>query len=145
MGHDHAHAGTAAGAQRGRLTLVLAITVTVLVAEVIGGLLSGSLVLLADAGHMAADSAGIGLSLLAVVWAARPPTSKRSFGFQRAEILAAVVNAVVLFGLGAFLIIEAIQRLSDPGTPQAGVIAVVGAAGAVANTVCLLLLRSGQA
>ena len=145
MGHDHAHAGTAAASQRGRLTLVFAITVSVLVAEVIGGMLSGSLVLLADAGHMAADAAGVGLSLLAVVWAARPPTSKRSFGYQRAEILAAVVNAVVLFGLGAFLIIEAVRRLSDPGTPEAGIIAVVGAAGAAANTVSLLLLRRGQA
>lgn len=145
MGHDHAHPGTAAASQRGRLSVVLAISVSVLVAEVIGGLLSGSLVLLADAGHMAADAAGIGLSLLAVMCAARPATDRRSFGYQRAEILAAVVNAVVLFGLGAFLIIEAVRRLSDPGAPEAGLMAAVGAAGALANTVSLVLLRRGQA
>lgn len=145
MGHDHAPAGTAAASQRGRLTLVFAITVTVLVAEVVGGLLSGSLVLLADAAHMGADAAGIGLSLLAVIWAGRPATSKRSFGYQRAEIIAAVANAVVLLGLGAFLVVEAIRRLSDPGTPEPGLMAIFGAAAVAANTVSLLLLRRGQA
>lgn len=144
MSHDHDHGGTAAAGQRGRLTLVLGITVTVLTAEVIGGLWSGSLVLLADAGHMAADAAGIGLSLLAVVWAARPATSKRSFGYQRAEILAAVVNAVVLFGLGAFLIVEAVRRLAHPGQPEPGIMAVFGGIAVLANGISLLLLRRGQ-
>ncbi|MDT7537083.1 MAG: cobalt-zinc-cadmium efflux system protein [Actinomycetota bacterium] len=145
MGRDHSHVGTAAASQRGRLTVVLSIAVTILVAEVAGGLISGSLVLLADAGHLAADAAGIGLSLLALTWAARPATSKRSFGYQRAEILAAVVNAVVLFGLGAFLIVQAIRRLAHPGDPDPGVMAVFGAAAVVGNGVSLLLLRRGQA
>lgn len=143
MGHDHG--GTAAAGHRGRLTVVLGITVTVLVAEVIGGLWSHSLVLLADAGHMAADAAGIGLSLLAVVWAARPATSKRSFGYQRAEILAAVVNAVGLFFLGAFLIVEAVRRLAHPGQPEPGIMAVFGTVAVLANLVSLMLLRRGQA
>lgn len=144
MGHDHDHGRTAAAGQRGRLTLVLGITVTVLVAEVIGGLWSGSLVLLADAGHMAADAAGIGLSLLAVVWAARPATSRRSFGYQRAEILAAVVNAVVLFALGAFLVVEAVRRLEHPGAPEPGIMAVFGVIALLANGTSLLVLQRGQ-
>ena len=117
MGHDHG-ASTAAGAQRGRLTLVLGITVTVLAAEVIGGVLAHSLVLIADAGHMAADAAGIGLSLLAVWFAGRPASETRTFGYQRAEILAAVVNAVLLFGVGAFILIEAARRLVHPETSR---------------------------
>ena len=142
--HDHAPAGTAAAGQRGRLTLVLGITVTILVAEVIGGLLAHSLVLLADAGHMAADAAGIGLSLLAVIWAAKPTTAQRTFGYQRAEILAAVVNAVVLFGLGAFLLVEAVRRLLDPGTAEPGLMAVFGVVAVLGNATSLTLLARGQ-
>lgn len=145
MGHDHAHGGTAAAAQRGRLTAVLAITMTVLLAEVVGGLLSHSLVLLADAGHMAADAAGIGLSLLAIVWAGRPATARRSFGYQRSEILAAVVNAVVLFSIGAYLLVEAARRLLHPGHPAPGLMAVFGVVAILGNGVSLLLLRRGQA
>jgi len=141
----HEHGGTAAAGQRGRLTVVLAITTAILVAEVVGGVLGHSLVLLADAGHMAADAAGIGLSLLAVVWAGRPATSRRSFGYQRAEILAAVVNAVVLFGIGACLIVEAARRLAHPGHPEPGIMAVFGVVAVVANGISLLLLHRGQA
>src|SRR5271165_7662091 len=102
MDHDH-RVRTAAGAQQGRLTLVLGITSSILVVEVVGGVLAHSLALIADAGHMATDAAGIGLSLLAVWFAARPANETRTFGYQRAEILAAVVNAVLLFGVGAFI------------------------------------------
>ncbi len=143
--HSHDHSGTAASAQRGRLTLVLCITVTIMLAEVVGGLLGHSLVLLADAGHMAADAAGIGLSLLAIVWAARPATAAKSFGYQRAEILAAVVNAVLLFGLGAFLLVEGVQRLVHPGQPEPGIMAVFGAVAVLGNGVSLAMLRRGQA
>ncbi len=129
QGHDHDHdhgASTAAGAQRGRLTLVLGITVTVLAAEVIGGVLAHSLVLIADAGHMATDAAGIGLSLLAVWFAGRPTSETRTFGYQRAEILAAVVNAVLLFGVGAFILIEAARRLAHPETSTPSLMVVFG-------------------
>jgi len=143
--HSHDHGGTAASAQRGRLTVVFGITLTILLAEFVGGLLGHSLVLLADAGHMAADAASIGLSLLAIVWASRPATARRSFGYQRAEILAAVVNAVVLFGLGAFLIVEAARRLAHPGHPEPGIMAVFGVVAVVANGISLLLLHRGQA
>ena len=144
MGHDHG-ASTAAGAQRGRLTLVLGITVTVLAAEVIGGVLAHSLVLIADAGHMATDAAGIGLSLLAVWFAGRPTSETRTFGYQRAEILAAVVNAVLLFGVGAFILIEAARRLAHPETSTPSLMVVFGIIALAGNAASLALLRRGQA
>lgn len=144
-GHSHDHqVGTAAAAQRGRLTVVLAITVSVLVLEVVGGVLAHSLVLLADAAHMGADAAGIGLSLLAVVFAGRPATSTRTFGYQRAEILAAVVNAVVLLVLGAFILVEAVRRLLDPGEAHPGLMLAVGVVAVLGNGTSLLLLQRGQ-
>jgi cobalt-zinc-cadmium efflux system protein len=149
-GHDHGRHGhtggpTAAAAHRSRLTAALTVTLTVLVAEVVGGLLAHSLVLLADAAHMAADAAGIGLSLLAVVWAARPATPRRTFGYQRAEILAAVVNALVLFAVGGLLLVEAVRRLLDPGTAHPGLMAVFGVVALVGNGFSLQLLSHGQA
>jgi cobalt-zinc-cadmium efflux system protein len=142
-GHHHGGA-TAARVQRGRLSVVLAITLTLFFLEVVGGLLAHSLVLLADAAHMAADSAGVGLSLLAVVWAARPASSRRTFGYQRAEILAAVFNAVLLFGLGAFIVVEAIRRIVNPANAQPGIMAVFGILALFGNGVSLKLLARGQ-
>ena len=144
MGHDHG-ASTAAGAQRGRLTLVLGITVTVLAAEIIGGVLAHSLVLIADAGHMATDAAGIGLSLLAVWFAGRPTSETRTFGYQRAQILAAVANAVLLFGVGAFILIEAARRLAHPETSTPSLMVVFGIIALAGNAASLALLRRGQA
>ena len=145
MGHDQDHgAPTAAGEQRGRLSLVLAITVTILAVEVVGGVLAHSLVLIADAGHMATDAAGIGLSLLAVWFAGRPPSDARTFGYQRAEILAAVINAVLLFGVGAFILIEAVRRLAHPGASTPGLMVVFGVIALAGNAASLALLRSGQ-
>ncbi len=141
MGHDH---GTAAGRQRGRLTVVLAITVTVLVAEVVGGLLAGSLLLLADAAHMAADAGGLALSLFAVVLAGRPATSARTFGLQRAEILAALVNAVLLLVLAVLVVVEGVRRLSSPPEVRPGLMVVFGVVAIIGNAVSLLLLRRGQ-
>jgi len=140
----HHGGATAAGAQRGRLSVVLAITLTLFFLEVVGGVLAHSLVLFADAAHMAADSAGVGLSLLAVLWAARPASSKRTFGYQRAEILAAVFNAVVLFGLGAFIVVEAIRRIVNPANAQPGIMAVFGLLALIGNGVSLKLLARGE-
>jgi cobalt-zinc-cadmium efflux system protein len=143
MGHDH---GTsAAGAHRGRLLLVLLLTTSILVVEVVGGLVSGSLALLADAGHMLTDAAGIGLALLAVWFGARPATPERTFGFYRVEILAAVINAVLLFGVAGFVLVEAWRRLTEPPEVASGLMLAVAAAGLVANAVSLWLLRRGQA
>jgi cobalt-zinc-cadmium efflux system protein len=146
-GHDHGqnrNAQTNAGANRTRLTVVFVITLTILGLEVVGGLFAHSLALLADAAHMTADAAGLGLSLLAIVWGARPATSQRTFGYQRAEILAAVVNAVVLFGLGAFIFIEAIRRLVAPEKSEPKIMAIFGVLALLGNGVSLILLTRGQ-
>jgi cobalt-zinc-cadmium efflux system protein len=109
QGHSHGPPMTATGRHRRALVTVLALSALIAVAEVIGALVTGSLVLLADAAHMAADVSGIGLSLLAVHFAARPPAGRRTFGYARAEILAALANAVLLLGMAAFIITEAIR------------------------------------
>ena len=142
MGHDHHRSATAA--HRGRLSAVFAITVAVLVVEVAGAALSGSLALLADAGHVLADGAGIGLALLAIRFAARPASPRRTFGYYRLEILAAVVNAVLLFGVAGFVLVEAWRRLTDPPEVASGLMLAVAAAGLAANAVSMWLLRDGQ-
>jgi cobalt-zinc-cadmium efflux system protein len=148
-GHAHAHAPgrglTATGRYRGRLAAVLVITVGIAVAEVIGALVSGSLVLLAAAAHMAADAAGVGLSLLAAYMATRPATDRRTFGYARAEILAATVNALVLLGMAVFIIVEAARRLASPTPVDAGLMVIFGVVALAGNGASLLLLRHGQA
>ena len=148
-GHAHTHAPgrglTATGRYRDRLAAVLAITIGIAVAEVIGALVSGSLVLLADAAHMAADAAGVGLSLLAAYMATRPATDRRTFGYARAEILAATVNALVLLGMAVFIIVEAARRLASPPPVDADVMVIFGVIALAGNGVSLLLLRHGQA
>ncbi|MGH2655489.1 MAG: cation diffusion facilitator family transporter [Actinomycetota bacterium] len=129
---------------RGRLLVVLAITGTVLVAEVVGGLVTGSLALLADAAHMFTDVAGISLALLATWIAHRPASRGRTFGLYRVEILAAAVNAVLLFGVAAVVLWEAWRRLSEPPEIASGLMLAVATVGLVANAVSLWLLRSAQ-
>jgi cobalt-zinc-cadmium efflux system protein len=141
MSHDHK---LSSAAQRGRLVAVFAITLAVLVVELVGAALSGSLALLADAGHVLADGAGIGLALLAIRFAARPATPQRTFGYYRLEILAAVVNAVLLFGVAGFVLVEAWRRLAEPPEVASGLMLAVAAVGLVANAVSLWLLRDGQ-
>lgn len=151
-GHDHGHShgsaagltGTAAARFRGRLRIALGITLLILVAEVVGSTLTGSLALLADAGHMATDAAGLAMSLVAIHFAARPPSERRTFGLARAEILSAVANAVLLFGVGAYIFYEAVSRLITPAAVEGGLTVVFGLVGLVANSVSLLLLMRGQ-
>ena len=119
-GHGHGHGLTVTGQHRGPLATVMIISASIAVAEVIGTVITGSLVLLADAAHMAADVAGVGLSLLAVYFAARPATAQRTFGYARAEILAAMANALLLLGMATFIIIEAIRRLMSPPAVSSG-------------------------
>jgi len=130
---------------RKRLGLVLAITCTILVVEVVGAVLSGSLALLADAGHMATDAGGIGLSLLAMWFATRPSSPSRTFGFHRLEILAAVANALVLCGVGVYILVESVLRLLEPPVVASGTMLVFGLVGLAGNTASLALLRHGQA
>ncbi|GAA2028950.1 cation diffusion facilitator family transporter [Pseudokineococcus marinus] len=143
MGHDHGRA-TATGRHRGRLTAVLVMTLVVMVAEVVGALVSGSLALLADAGHMLTDASGLGLALVASVLAARPATGRRSFGLARAEVLAAATNALLLLGVAAFVLVEGVRRLVDPQPVAAGPMLVAALAGLVANVVGLRLLHAGS-
>ncbi|WP_067970653.1 cation diffusion facilitator family transporter [Nocardiopsis trehalosi] len=142
-GHGHGHA-TAAAAHRGRLALVLGMMLTVAAVQVVGALFSDSLALLADAGHTVTDSFGVALALFAVWIAARPPSAVRTFGCQRAEVLAAAVNALVLFALCAFVVLEAVRRLQDP-QPVAGLgmVAVAGF-GLAVNVAALFVLRSAR-
>jgi cobalt-zinc-cadmium efflux system protein len=137
QGHDHA-AGRAL--DRSRLKLVLAVTLSVVVVEVVGAWVSGSLALLADAGHMVADAASVGLALSASYIASLPPTSRRTFGLHRAEILAALVNAVVLLGVCGYLVVEGVRRLLEPASVDTGPMLVFAVVGLLANAVSLSLL-----
>jgi len=143
MGHGHGHGHAAGRAQdRSRLRAVLAVTVAVLVLEVVGAWWSGSLALLADAGHMATDAGAVRLALAASIMAARPTSPRRTFGWHRAEILAALGNAVVLLVVCVYLLVEGVRRLLDPVPVEAGPMAAFAVAGLVANAVSLMLLRS---
>jgi cobalt-zinc-cadmium efflux system protein len=148
-GHGHAHvpAGglTATGRHRKQLTAVLAITAGIAAAEVAGAIVSGSLVLLADAAHMAADAAGVGLSLLAAYMATRPATDRRTFGYARAEILAATVNALVLLGMAVFIIVVAARRIASPPAVGSAIMIIFGVVALAGNGTSLMLLRRGQA
>jgi cobalt-zinc-cadmium efflux system protein len=150
-GHDHGHAhshapptGTAAAAYRGRLRIALGITLTIMVVEIVGGLLADSLALIADSAHMATDAVGLGMALLAIHFANRPPSTNRTFGFARAEILAALANCVLLLGVGGYVLYEAIQRFVTPAETRGGLMIVFGLFGLVANSVSLTLLMRGQ-
>ena len=147
MGHDHASGhlhGTASGTHRRRLALVLALTCAVFVLEVVGAVLSGSLALLADAGHMATDALGIGLALGAVTLAQRPAAGRRTFGWQRIEVLAAGLNGLLLLGVGAYVVVEAVRRIGDPPDIHSGWMLSIAAIGLVANVVSLAVLHAGQ-
>jgi cobalt-zinc-cadmium efflux system protein len=145
MGGQHSHEVTATGAHRKRLIVVLVITCAVLLAEVIGGLIAGSLALLADAGHMLTDSTGLILALIAASLATRAATARRTFGLQRAEVLAALGNALLLVGVAAWVLIKAVDRLRNPVEIDAGLMLVVAAVGVLANLAALLVLRPAQA
>ena len=142
-GHVHGPTMSAGLVHRRRMVIVLVLTSVVLVAEVIGGWLTGSLALLADAGHMFTDVAGITLAILAVTLAHRPATDERTYGYYRLEILAAVVNAVLLFGVAMFIFIEAWQRWSSPPEVRGGLMLAFAVVGLVANAAGLYLLRAG--
>lgn len=139
----HAHASSAA-AHRGRLAAVLLVSVAILVVEVVGGLLANSLALLADAGHMLTDVSGVGMALLAIWFAGRAAGPSRTFGYLRIEILAAVANAVLLFGVAILVLFEAWRRLSDPPQVAPGLMLAVALIGLAANGVSLTLLRDAQ-
>lgn len=143
MAHDHDHAR---GGSRARLAIALAIVVGVLAAEVVGAVLSGSLALLADAGHVASDAIGLIVALVASTIALRPATDRHTFGFQRVEVLGALVNGAILVLVAVGVAIEAVRRLLEPGDAQVAALPllVVAAGGLVANVAALLVLRGGD-
>ncbi|MGA5444649.1 cation diffusion facilitator family transporter [Streptomyces griseoincarnatus] len=149
-GHDHGHAhgapsgGTVSAAYRGRLRIALGITVFVMVVQIVGGMLADSLALVADAAHMATDALGLGMALLAIHFAGRPPSERRTFGLARAEILAALANCLLLLGVGGYVLYEAVQRFITPAATEGGLAMVFGAVGLAANLVSLSLLMRGQ-
>jgi len=126
--------------QRGRLRIVVIITVTVLLAEVIGAAVSGSLALLADAGHMLSDVAGLTLAWFAALLAQRPATLARTWGYRRAEVLAAVGQAAVLLAVGGFVIIEAIRRLVNPPEVASAAMVAFGVVGLLGNLAGIAVL-----
>jgi len=124
---------------------VLGISSTILVVEVVGALMSGSLALLADAGHMLTDVAGLTLALIASLLAPRPATAARTWGFRRAEVLAAAAQAAVLLAVGGFVLVEGFRRLFEPPAVAAGVMVTFAVVGLAGNALSMLLLSRVQA
>lgn len=148
MGHGHGHgqAVSAGGRYAGRLAVTVGIGAAFMVVELVVGLLTGSLALLSDAAHMFTDVLGSGMALAAIVIGQRAArTSTRTFGMYRAEVLAALANAVLLFGVAGYVVTEAIGRIEHPPEVPGGPVMIAAGAGLVANVVALLLLRRGAA
>jgi cobalt-zinc-cadmium efflux system protein len=141
----HAHRETAAARSRGALIAAVALTGGSMVVELVGAILTGSLALFADAAHMLADVGGLALALFATWIAARPPTPAKTYGYYRAEILAALVNALVLLGVAGLILVEAWDRLRHPQPVLGGPMLAIGALGLVVNLVGAWLLHAGAA
>lgn len=144
-GHNHDHGAAAVRGHRKPLAIVLTITSTILVVEIVGAWISGSLALLADAGHMLTDVAGLTLALIASVLVSRPATAERTWGYRRAEVLAAAAQAAVLLAVGAFILVEGIRRLFEPPEVASGVMVVFGVVGLLGNALSILLLSRIEA
>lgn len=145
-GHSHGAAptGTAAGKHKSRLTMALGLTTAFMVAEVVGGLWTGSLALLADAAHMLTDAGGLALALIAIRFAERPATPEKTFGYVRAEVLSALTNAVVLLLLTVYILYEAYQRFQNQPEIIGGPMLVVAVVGLCVNLVSMKLLSGGS-
>lgn len=141
--HGHGHADAASG-RRGRLAVVLAISTTILVVEVVGAWVSGSLALLADAGHVLTDVAGLALALVAATVARRPATPQRTWGYHRAEVLAAAAQAAVLLAVGGFVVVESVRRLVEPPEVASGAMVVFGVVGLAGNLVSIGVLLGAR-
>ena len=151
-GHDHAahghghhpRGGRATRSNQKRLTIALCLAATYMVAEIAGGLLTGSLALLADAGHMLSDVAALALSLVAMQIAQRPATPNRTYGYLRTEILAALLQGVLLVAVSVFIFIEAIERLQAPREVLGGPMLLIATGGLAVNLIGLAVLNAGR-
>jgi cobalt-zinc-cadmium efflux system protein len=141
MAHNH---GSTSDHHSSRLVVVLVMTASVMVAELMAGWWTHSLALIADAGHMLADGAGIAMALAAIVAARKISTARSTYGYFRLEILAAAINAVVLLAVAGWVVIAAIRRIHEPVAVDAGPMLVVALAGLLINAIGLGLLRGGQ-
>jgi len=144
-GHNHSeHNHSSASKNKQRLMMAFGLTAFYLIVEVVGGLLTNSLALLADAGHMLTDVAGLGLALLAIKFAERPATPERTYGYYRVEILAALTNAVVLIGISFYIIYEAYQRFFNPPEVQSKGMLLVAVVGLCVNIASMFILKAGS-
>jgi cobalt-zinc-cadmium efflux system protein len=140
-GHDHKHDHAS---NRRRLVFVLALTVTYMLAEAVGGFLTNSLALFSDAGHMLADVAALGLAMLALWFASRPATPKKTYGYYRMEILAALANGVTLVVISLVIFYEALQRIKQPTAVQGFEVMLIAAGGLVVNAVSAWVLHTAS-
>jgi cobalt-zinc-cadmium efflux system protein len=138
-GHSHSH--NRAERSRRRLSIVLVLTAIYMVAEAVGGWMTGSLALLADAGHMLTDVAALALALIAVWFGSRPATSSKTFGYYRLEILAALINGVALILISLLIFYEAYQRWAEPPAVRSGLMMLVATGGLIINLICARLLH----
>lgn len=146
--HDHAPAagGIRSAGHRRLLAISLTLTATVMVVQIVGAALTGSLALLADAAHMFTDASALVIALIAAAVAARPADDRRTFGYQRAEVFGALINAIILILLAGWVAIEAIGRLLNPGETEVvgGLMLVVAVVGLIANAISMWLLSRAQ-
>lgn len=139
--HDHSHGP---GANRRMLAVALGLTAAFMAAEVAAGIVFNSLALISDAAHMFTDAAALAISLAAIVIAQRPPDDRRTFGYRRFEILAAAFNAVLLFGVAIYVLVEGINRIAEPEPVQSFGMLVVAVLGFAINLVAMRLLSAGK-
>lgn len=142
MGAGHDHAGAATNSRR--LTVALALTSTFLIAEVAAGFIFNSLALLSDAAHMFTDAAALAIALVAIRIGAKPADERRTFGYRRFEILAAAFNALLLFGVALYVLVEGIRRLVTPETVQSTGMLIVAVLGLGINLISMRLLAGGK-
>lgn len=142
-GHGHSH-GSADGGHSRTLAVVFAITLVNFVAQVVGAALSGSLALVADAGHMLTDTMGLLLALVASVLVRQTADQRRTWGFKRAEVLAAALQATILAAVAIYVIIEGVRRLLDPPEVGSGTMIVFGTVGLVGNLIAIALLTRSR-
>ncbi|MDQ6740013.1 MAG: cation diffusion facilitator family transporter [Actinomycetota bacterium] len=142
--HSHGHAHGAAASHQGRLSVALGITLLVFVFQLVGAWLTGSLALLFDSAHVFTDASGLAMALLAARLTSRPASDRRTWGFARAEVLAATAQAAVLLAVGLVVLVEGIQRLISPSPIASTEMAVFGAIGLAGNVISLLVLAGGR-